>query len=120
MNTAFGLIAPHQAPDATSDHAWLEWLVAHIDPKWRESEWDQSLWLFSGDLDNPRTSAWPCRTKGCPTPAHRLDGRCYSCGRERAASDLSDEAFDLLPRRRLDRPMSCAPGARLRGRQLVP
>jgi integrase len=104
--TGLAVVAP-----AIGDGAWLEWLVGHIDPDWRAAEWDPSLWLFTGDLTNTRTAAWPCRTKGCPTPAHRLDGRCYTCGRERAASDLSDEEFDIQPRRRLDRPMSSDPCA---------
>lgn len=94
-------------PDA--DRAWQEWLVAHVDPGWRASEWDQSLRLFTGDLDNPRTAAWRCRTPGCPVPTKRHNGRCDSCRRERHDSGLSEADFDLQPRRRRARPTT--PGA---------
>lgn len=91
------------------DPAWQEWLIGHIDPDWRSSEWDQSLWLFTGDLESARTAAWRCRTPGCPTPTGRHNGRCDSCRRERHESALSEEAFDLQPRQRGSR--SITPGA---------
>ena len=85
----------HPDPDA----GWLGWLVAHVDPFWRPGEWDQELWLFTGDLDSNRTAAWPCRTPSCPavTPWH--DGRCSTCRRAQAASGVGDEEFDRQPRR---------------------
>ena len=94
-------------PDA--DAAWQDWLVAHIDPGWRSSEWDQSLWLFTGDLDSCRTAAWRCRTPGCPTPTRRHNGRCDTCRKERQESGLSEGAFDSQPRQRGSR--SITPGA---------
>jgi len=90
----------HVGPDTS----WLEWLKAHVDPEWRTSEWDPVLWLFTGDLDNPRTAAWPCRSPGCPTPTRRHHGRCDSCRRDWIESGLSEEAFDSQPRRRRSRP----------------
>jgi len=85
----------HPDPDA----GWLGWLVAHVDPFWRPGEWDQELWLFTGDLDGNRTAAWPCRTPSCPavTPWH--DGRCSTCRRAQAASGVGAEEFDRQPRR---------------------
>jgi integrase len=98
-----------QPEQLEGDPAWLEWLISHIDPRWRSSEWDQSLFLFTGDLDSPRTAVWRCQTKGCPAPTRRHNGRCDSCRKERAESGLSEEAFDSQPRRR--RARSTAPGA---------
>ena len=89
--------------------SWLEWLTAHIDRDWRPGEWDEVLWLFTGDLDNPRTAAWRCRTPGCPTPTSRQTCRCETCRRDLADSGLSEEAFDARPRNRRRRPT--APGA---------
>jgi integrase len=101
------VIGQPDRPDA--DRTWQEWLVAHVEPTWRSSEWDQSLWLFTGELDNPRTAAWRCRTPGCPVPTHHQHGRCDSCRRERHESELSQDDFDLQPRRRRARPTT--PGA---------
>ena len=99
-------LAAEQHEHLDADAGWLEWLMAHIDQRWRPGEWDQALWLFTGDLDNPRTAAWRCRTPGCPTPTHRHDGRCETCRKERAEGGLSEEAFDLQPRRRRSRPIA--------------
>ena len=99
--------AEHEHLDA--DARWLEWLTSHIDRKWRPGEWDEVLWLFTGDLDNLRTAAWRCRTPGCPTPTHRQTRRCDTCRRDLAESRLSEEAFDARPRARRRRPTT--PGA---------
>ncbi|MGH9244847.1 MAG: tyrosine-type recombinase/integrase [Acidimicrobiales bacterium] len=88
---------------------WLEWLMAHIDVAWRPGEWDQSLWLFTGDLGTERTAAWPCRTPGCPLATRRYNGRCTACRRARVAAGVSEEQFDRAPRRPPVRPV--APGA---------
>jgi integrase len=84
---------------ADAEAGWLEWLVAHVDGAWRPREWDQEHWLFTGDLDNPRTVAWRCRTPSCPAVTRRQHGRCDTCRRAQAASGLRDEDFDREPRR---------------------
>ena len=38
---------------------WLEWLRDRLDPAWRAGEWDGQALLFTGDLESPRTAAWP-------------------------------------------------------------
>jgi integrase len=81
------------------DTAWLGWLVAHVDPFWRPGEWDQELWLFTGNLDSDRTAAWPCRTPSCPAATPRHDGRCSTCRRAQTASGVGDDEFDRHPRR---------------------
>jgi integrase len=91
------------------DAGWLEWLTAHVDPRWRPGEWDRGLWLFSGDLDNDRTAVWQCRTPGCATATRRAGGRCDTCRRARAASGVSEEEFDRHPRR--PPPRTAVPGA---------
>lgn len=92
--------------DLDGDAGWLGWLIAHVDASWRPGEWDHESWLFTGDLESVRTAAWRCRTPGCPTTAHRYDGRCDSCRRARTASGLPDEEFDQQPRRRAPRPIA--------------
>ncbi|MGH9267307.1 MAG: tyrosine-type recombinase/integrase [Acidimicrobiales bacterium] len=87
---------------------WLEWLAAHVDAAWRRGEWDQSLWLFTGDLGRDRTAAWPCRTPGCPLATRRYNGRCSACRRARVAAEVSEDEFDRAPQRPV-RPV--APGA---------
>jgi len=95
-----------QRGDVDDGVGWLEWLMAKVDVGWRPGEWDQQLWLFTGDLDSDRTAAWRCRTPGCATTAHRHDGRCDHCRRARAAAGVSDEAFDRDPHRRPARPIA--------------
>lgn len=85
---------------------WLAWLIAHVDPAWRPGEWDQSLWLFTGDLGSDRTAAWPCRTPGCPSATRRYHGRCEACRRARLTAGVSEEEFDRAPRRPPPRPIA--------------
>ena len=92
-----------------TETGWLEWLMAHVGVAWRPGEWDQSLWLFTGDLGSDRTAAWPCRTPGCPSATRRYHGRCTACRRARVAAGVSEEEFDRAPRRPPARPI--APGA---------
>lgn len=95
-------------PDGCSESetGWLEWLTAHVDVAWRPGEWDQSLWLFTGDLGSDRTAAWPCRTPGCPSATRQFNGRCTACRRARVAAALSEEEFDRAPRRPPARPVT--------------
>lgn len=88
---------PEQHPDVET--GWLEWLVAHVEAPWRPGEWDQECWLFTGDLDNPRTVAWRCRTPSCPAVTRRQHGRCDACRRAQATSGRADEDFDREPKR---------------------
>jgi len=87
------------------DTGWLEWLIANVDQRWRPGEWDQSLWLFTGDLDSDRTAAWRCRIPGCRVAARTHNGICSGCRRERADAGIAGEEFDGRPRRRPVRPI---------------
>lgn len=84
---------------------WLGWLQDRLDPQWRAGEWDSQLLLFTGDLDSPRTAAWPCRTPGCPTTTNRTSGRCDGCRRARLDANLSWAEFDAAPPSRATRPL---------------
>jgi integrase len=84
---------------------WLLWLQARLDPAWRPGEWDGGALLFAGDLDSPRTAAWPCRTPGCPTGTRRPSGRCDGCRRARVDTGLPWADFDLAPPPRGTRPL---------------
>jgi integrase len=90
--------------DRRVESGWLEWLAAHVDGTWRPGEWDQALWLFSGDMEADRTAVWACRTPGCPTATRRAGGRCSTCKRARTAAGVSEEDFDRHPRRPPARP----------------
>lgn len=87
------------------ERGWLEWLHARLNPDWRAGEWDGQTLLFTGDLDNPRTAAWPCRTPGCPTATRRTSGRCDGCRRARVGVGLSWAEFDTAPPPRATRPL---------------
>jgi integrase len=84
---------------------WLEWLRDRLDPAWRPGEWDGQTLLFTGDLESPRTAAWPCRTPACPTGTRRPSGRCDGCRRARAGAGLSWAQFDAGPLPRATRPL---------------
>lgn len=92
---------------------WAGWLRARLDPAWRAGEWDGQTLLFTGDLNSPRTAAWPCRTPGCPTATRRPSGRCDGCRRARVGVGLSWAEFDAAPPPRATRPLQ-------RGNCLVP
>lgn len=85
---------------------WAEWLVSHLDPNWRPKEWAPALWLFTGDLGNDRTAAWPCRTSGCPSTTRSHGGRCCACRRALRLAGVSEEEFDRDPPRRRTRPVA--------------
>ena len=102
---ALHLLSAHdQQHDANA--GWLQWLVSRLDQGWRPREWDEALWLFTGDLESDRTAVWACTTPGCLTATHRHNGRCDSCKRERAEAGVSAEDFDAEPRRRRTRPIA--------------
>ena len=97
---ALRLLAARGAPgEEVSEPAWLEWLVANVDPAWRPGEWDHEHFLFSGDLDSDRTVAWRCRTPSCPAVTRRHHGRCDTCRRAQSESGIPDEEFDREARR---------------------
>ena len=87
------------------EHGWLEWLRARLDPAWRTGEWHGEALLFTGDLESPRTAAWPCRTPGCPTATRRPSGRCDGCRRARVDAGVSWAEFDAAPPPRATRPL---------------
>ena len=95
------------------EDGWLEWLQARMDRAWRAGEWDSEASLFTGDLESPRTAAWPCRTPGCPTATRRTSGRCDGCRRARVSAGTSWAEFDSAPPPRVTRPLQ-------RGRCSVP
>ncbi len=72
---------------------WASWLRAHLDPGWRPTEWNAQHWLFTGDLDSPRTSSWKCSTRACPAAIATRGTRCRSCAKQFAASGLSEQEF---------------------------
>jgi len=84
---------------------WPGWLDARLDPAWRPGEWDGETLLFTGDVNSPRTAAWPCRTPGCPTGTRRPSGRCDGCRRARSAAGIGWPEFDTAPLARATRPL---------------
>jgi Phage integrase family len=75
------------------NHAgWIDWLNEHIDRDWRPGEWNNDIWLFTGDPDNSGTILARCRTQACNSML-TADGLCASCRRELGNSGLSVEEF---------------------------
>ncbi|MGW0509031.1 tyrosine-type recombinase/integrase [Streptomyces olivaceoviridis] len=72
---------------------WQNWLGEHIDPAWRPGEWNQEFWLFTGDLNSPRTTAVGCGTPRCRAILSSR-GRCHSCTRAQEKSGLTWEEFE--------------------------
>jgi integrase len=107
-----------QLGDDSRLEQWLTFLAGKIAPDWRAHEWDGAAWLFTGDVDNPRTAAYRCRTSECrsvmPSPA---DSRCRYCIEALRRSGLSAAEFDddyrRAPQRALayTRPERCIAGA---------
>lgn len=107
MNAPVTALPQHVA--GADRHAWERWLQSRIDPEWRPGEWDATTWLFTGDPDNPATSAVRCRTDTCvavmPGRAVRF---CSSCQRDLTESGMSELEFAAthVPAGR-----HCSPGA---------
>ena len=103
---ALRLVAGHldERGRVDADAAWLGWLVGRVDDRWRRGEWDQALWLFTGDVDSDRTAAWRCRTPGCVTATNRHDGRCDTCRRDWAQNPVPEDGVE--ERRRQRRPIA--------------
>lgn len=71
---------------------WVGWLQRHTREGWRPGEWDQELWLCTGDPDNPDTTASRCMTAACGSVlADR--GMCKACASALRASGLSRAEF---------------------------
>jgi Phage integrase family len=87
-------ITPQPADNTDQLERWQVFLAGKIDPKWRENEWDSTTWLFTGDLDNPRTAAYQCRTPGCLQVLHTPESRCQPCQEAVRDSGLSEEDFN--------------------------
>ncbi|GAB7188994.1 hypothetical protein ATKI12_8825 [Kitasatospora sp. Ki12] len=58
---------------------WAEWLTERLDPHWRTGEWDPKSLLFTADLDNPRTRAFPCRVVACQSVVEGPQSHCQAC-----------------------------------------
>ncbi|MFF7705502.1 tyrosine-type recombinase/integrase [Streptomyces lydicus] len=91
--------APRPAPDravlpgGADPAAWAAWLGEHTDPTWRAGEWDQEHWLFTGRLDNPRTTASTCRTAACGMVVNARNIFCAMCADRLKASSLTAAEF---------------------------
>ncbi|MER7514590.1 site-specific integrase [Streptomyces lavendulae] len=86
--------APRAATPPDSDAAgWLPWLQAHLDPDWRPTEWRPDCWLFTGSVQEPRTSVSLCRTTVCDTVVSPAGIFCPFCREEQKTSPLSAEEF---------------------------
>ncbi|MFD8821261.1 hypothetical protein ACFV1C_02650 [Streptomyces sp. NPDC059605] len=72
---------------------WTDWLRSQLDPQWRAGEWDAEQWLFTGDLDSPRTSSSRCRTLRCDAIIRNPASFCNYCRDHRLKSGLPREKF---------------------------
>jgi integrase len=95
--------AAHVVVPAPPPVDWMTWLRDNIDNRWRRDEWDQSTWLFVGDLTNPATVSRACSTCGI---ALRSSGLCRQCGIAYRESGLTLQEFTAthLPAARKNRP----------------
>ncbi|WP_033222919.1 tyrosine-type recombinase/integrase [Kitasatospora phosalacinea] len=80
-------------PGGADPQAWSHWLTEHTDPAWRTGEWDPEHWLFTGRLDDPRTSASTCRTAACDMIVNARNIFCAMCTDRLKASGLTAEEF---------------------------
>jgi integrase len=93
VSTAGAPAVARSAPTKASKKSWETWLRAHIDPAWRPGEWDSARWLFTGDLDNLRTSSSQCRTRRCDMIVRAQETFCTYCSDQRRKSGLPREEF---------------------------
>ncbi|MET7717820.1 site-specific integrase [Streptomyces sp. NPDC005407] len=72
--------------------AWRAWLGTAVEASWRSGEWDGQALLFTGDVDNPRTRAYSCKTLACSTVVH-TNSFCARCTKRMKATGESAEEF---------------------------
>ncbi|WP_406296513.1 site-specific integrase [Embleya sp. NBC_00888] len=101
MNSSLASVAPIPSLPADDDRVeqWRIFLAGKIDPAWREDEWDSTAWLFTGDLDNPRTAAYRCSTPECLSVLPSPHSRCQFCREALRDSGLNEAEFDAGYRR---------------------
>ncbi|WP_327380531.1 hypothetical protein [Streptomyces sp. NBC_01207] len=72
--------APRAAdPPGNDTDGWVPWLRARLDPGWRTTEWRPDCWLFTGSVEDPRTSVSLCRTNVCDTVVSPAGIFCPFC-----------------------------------------
>jgi hypothetical protein len=86
--------------------AWETWLREHLTTDWRPTEWNHDAWLFTGDVNNPQTSLWPCSVRACVNQLHIRHSFCKQCAIElrRYAGNADEFVATYVPKRR----MGCA------------
>ncbi|MFF0746683.1 hypothetical protein ACFYVL_40475 [Streptomyces sp. NPDC004111] len=101
MNSSLASVTPIPARPADDGRLeqWRTFLAGKIDPSWREDEWDGTSWLFTGDLDNPRTAAYRCRTPECLSVLPSPHSRCQFCREALRDSGLNEAEFEASYRR---------------------
>lgn len=78
-------------PKGIDLQAWKRWLGTAVEADWRPGEWDGQSLLFTGDVDNPRTRAYSCRTLACSTVVH-TNSFCFQCTQQmKAGGQLAEE-----------------------------
>lgn len=81
------------APPAWDTPGWTVWLADRIDPAWRPGEWDARHWLFTGDLESPRTSSSTCRARRCDQVVISGNVFCTLCAEHLRASSQDPDTF---------------------------
>ncbi|UJW32445.1 site-specific integrase [Saccharothrix sp. AJ9571] len=82
--------------------AWEMWLRERLTTDWRPTEWNHEAWLFTGDVNNPRTSLWPCSVRACVNQLHIRHGFCKQCAIElgKYAGNADEFVATYVPKRR--------------------
>lgn len=83
--------------------AWATWLESQLLKDWRQGEWNGKTLLFTGDIHNPQTTAWPCITASCDVIQKARNRRCKGCEDHFRASGLSEEEFNATHQRARNR-----------------
>ncbi|MFE9009414.1 tyrosine-type recombinase/integrase [Streptomyces sp. NPDC007875] len=78
---------------------WAAWLQGHLDPAWRPSEWRPECWLFTGSVQEPRSSVSLCRTAACDTVVSPANIFCPFCkeGQKRSPLPVAEFARTFVP-----------------------
>lgn len=92
MNASLSVVSAD--PLVPAGVSWSDWLAGQLVDDWRPGEWNPITLLFTGDVTNPMTGAYPCATPLCPTVIQTQHSRCASCRRAKAHLGLPDADFD--------------------------
>lgn len=98
MTSAEKISAEAISHGAADSDAWLKWLKAEVDPRWRRGQWDQDRWMMTVHPGDETTTVRKCAVVACMTaiPTGRICTQCANA-RKQAGTPLEEFIASYQP-----------------------